>query len=290
MDYKKITIKSKQLVNDYISRLRILTSDYSLPVLLTWMDLKDAELKEYKDTLYMRAQLDGRRIYFAPMTLTRFSDAVEDIYKECESDGVPFEIILALEDQINQLDSEKYQFTTNRDYAEYLYLSDELINLTGKKFHAKRNHINRFNSLYAYKMRSYDPADRQGIMEQLRNWGDGKDGDIEYEINMINYLLDHMEELNVFADVIEADGKIIGAAIGEISHPEMGIVMYEKCDFSYEGICAAINQMFAEKHFKGVKYINRQEDIGIPGLRKAKLSYNPIKLIYRYTIKRIEKV
>jgi hypothetical protein len=290
MEYEKITIDSKKIVNDYISRLRILTSDYSLPVLLTWLELKEPEYSEYKDTLYMRAKLDGRRIYFAPMTLTRFPEAVEDILEESERDGVPFEIILALEDQVAQLDAEKYYFSTNRDYAEYLYLSEDLINLTGKKYHAKRNHINRFNSLYSCKMRSYAPSDRPGIMEQLRNWGDGKDGDSEYELNMINYFFDHMNELDIFADVIESDGKIIGAAIGEISHPDMGIVMYEKCDFSYEGICAAINQMFAEKHFKHVKYINRQEDIGIPGLRKAKLSYNPVKLIYRYTIKRIEKV
>lgn len=286
MKFDKITIESKELIDSYIRDLRILTSDYAVPVILTWDNLKEPEVCEEDNALYIRGYLDGRRIYFPPLTKINFKDAVDRLGNYIDSIGEEFEIILAIKEQIDQLEQDKYDFVTNRDYAEYVYLSSDLINLVGKKYHAKRNHIHKFNSLYKYEFRSFQPKDYDGIINLLNDWALSRNENPDYEIKMIKYFFENMIELGVFADVIIINGKVVGTSIGECSNPDMGIVMYEKCDFQYEGICSSINQMFSEKHFTGVKYINRQEDIGIIGLRKAKESYYPDKLVYRWTIKR----
>lgn len=286
MNYKKITIDSKSIIDSYIKSTRLLTSDYALPVILTWFDLVEPEYCEQSGVVYIRAVLNGRRIYFPPLTSGSFSDAVDILINYTSSNNEELEIILAIKEQIEQLDATKFNFTTNRDYSEYVYLSDDLINLTGKKFHSKRNHINKFLRQYNYEFRQLrSDEDKSGVLNLLKLWAEEKGEDASGEINMVKYFLDHMDELDIIADVLIVDNKIIGTAIGECSNPDMAIVMYEKCDYNYEGSCAAINQMFASKNFKNVKYINRQEDMGIAGLRKAKLSYQPERIVHRYTIK-----
>lgn len=285
MQYKRINLNSKLIIDKYIKKTQILTSDYALPVILTWEDLKDPEYSEYNETLFIRGFLNGRRIYFPPLTSNSFAEAVDILIDYTSSQGEELEIILAIKEQINQLNENRFEFVTNRDYSEYIYNSEDLINLTGKKYHSKRNHINTFNRKYKYEFRSYEKADYDEVIDLLHRWSQDKDENPSIEINMVKYFLKYMDELEIFADVIVIDNKIIGTAIGESSNPVMGIVMYEKCDYNYDGSCAAINQMFSEKHFSNIQYINRQEDIGIPGLRKAKLSYKPERLVHRYSIK-----
>lgn len=286
MKFDKITIETKDLINSYIRKTRYLTSDYALPVILTWYDLREPEISEYNNALYIRAFLYGKRIYFPPLTNGSFKEAVDILVDYTKASGEELEIILAIKEQVDQLDQDRFELTTNRDYAEYVYLSEDLINLTGKRYHAKRNHINKFKSVYSYDFRSFEREDLGGVLELLASWTEDK-GNIETdEIRMVNYFLNNIDALDLFADVILVDDKIIGTSIGECSNPDMGIVMYEKCDFKYDGVCAAFNQMVSEKHFKNIKYINRQEDIGIEGLRKSKMSYHPIMLIYRWTIRR----
>lgn len=288
MNYKKITLDSKEILDYYININHLLTSDYSLSVILTWKDLQEPEIAEYKNILYIRGMLSGERVYFPPLTVNRFKEAVNTLEDYTKSINENLMIILALQEQIKKLDKNKYNFVTNRDYAEYVYLSKDLIKLTGKKFHSKRNHINKFNKSYNYNFRSYKESDYDKVIEQLYKWANERGEDPNIELDLVKYWLKHIKELELFADVIEIDDKIAATTIGECSNRKMGIVLYEKCDFSYDGICSAVNQMFAEKHFVDIKYINRQEDMGIDGLRRAKMSYNPYRLIYRWTIERKE--
>jgi len=285
--FHKITAEYKDLLNSYINEKRLITSDYALPVILTWDELYEPEIAEYENSLFIRGYFEGKRVYYSPLSRKSYPEAINDLESIADKSREEYEIILALKEQIDLLDRDKYDFFTSRNFAEYVYLSEDLISLKGKKYHAKRNHINKFESLYDYEFRSYEPSDTTGILKQLYNWAEDKEEeDIKGEINIVKYLLDNIESHDIFADVIVIDGVIAGASIGECSNPDMGVVMYEKCDLNYEGIYSAINQMFAEKHFKGVKYINRQEDLGIPGLRQAKQSYNPDKLVYKYTVRK----
>ena len=210
------------------------------------------------------------------------------------------------EDQLAVYESLGYSITPSRDYFEYLYLPENLIELKGKKYHAKRNFINGFS--LPYEFRTYEPSDRENLNELLFKWSylhidNGVDFSIKEgwhlheirekilndpEIKALNAVLDDLDAYNCFADVLTIEnGKIIGFALGEILPSGIGAIYFEKGDIEYKGIYPLLDNAFCKKHFaSGVRYINKQEDMGIEGLRKSKLSYNPITFAERYIAKK----
>ena len=97
-------------------------------------------------------------------------------------------------------------------------------------------------------------------------------------------MLDNLERLDAFCNIIEVDKKIVAFSIGTITKNNIGIVLFEKADINYEGSYAIINQATAEKYFANLEFINRQEDMGIPNLKKSKLSYHPHHMAIKYTL------
>ncbi len=91
---------------------------------------------------------------------------------------------------------------------------------------------------------------------------------------------------NYFADVIEYQGKIIGFSLGEITPSNVGITHIEKGDIEYDGVYSYLCQAFAQKHYGGVRVVNRQEDMGLEGLRKSKQSYRPIGFCRKFAVKK----
>ena len=198
-----------------------------------------------------------------------------------------------------------YEIIPSRDYSEYLYIPSDLIELKGKKFHSKRNFINGFN--YQYEFRTYQESDREELFELLYKWSylhiekgvewseeDNWHSHVvlqkiksDPEIRAIAAVIDDLEGYNCFADVLKIDGKIVGFALGEILPTNIGALYFEKGDIDYKGIYPVLDNLFCKKHFGGVKYINKQEDMGLEGLRKSKLSYNPIKLAERFIAKKV---
>ena len=200
-----------------------------------------------------------------------------------------------------------YSLTHSRDYSEYLYNPQDLIELKGKKYHAKRNFINGFT--IPYEFRSYNESDRENLNELLYKWSylhidNGVNFSMENgwelkeirdkilndpEIKALNAVLDDIEGYNCFADVLTIEGgKIIGFALGEILPSGIGAIYFEKGDVAYKGIYPLLDNAFCKKHFSsGVKYINKQEDMGLEGLRKSKLSYHPVKFAERYVAKKV---
>ncbi len=198
-----------------------------------------------------------------------------------------------------------YEIIPSRDYSEYLYIPSDLIELKGKKFHSKRNFINGFN--YQYEFRPYQESDREELFELLYKWSylhiekgvewseeDNWHSHVvlqkiksDPEIRALTAVLDDLEGYNCFADVLKIDGKIVGFALGEILPTNIGALYFEKGDIDYKGIYPVLDNLFCKKHFGGVKHINKQEDMGLEGLRKSKLSYNPIKLAERFIAKKV---
>ena len=178
---------------------------------------------------------------------------------------------------------------SNPDYEEYIYLPEDLIELRGKKFHAKRNHVTRFVNLYEnrYVFRSYEPRDRQGLLDLYAKWSEGKedDGTLIDEFRLLSLGLQMADRGEAYADVMEIDGKIVGFSLGETLASGVAVVHIEKGEIEYDGIYPAINQMFSKKHFANVKFVNRQEDMGLVGLRRSKRSYNPVKMVKKYVVR-----
>jgi hypothetical protein len=168
--------------------------------------------------------------------------------------------------------------TPRRDLFDYVYSTEQLINLTGRRFHAKRNHINTFISLYNnYKYTSIGPHNITLLREAVDSLFTERDNeDLTDEYGAICIAVDAFEELGLSAGVITVDGKIAAYSIGEKMNCDTALIHTEKADRSYNGAYAIINRDFLRAEFSDTLYVNREEDMGIKGLRKAKLSYNPI--------------
>lgn len=269
-------------------------SAYTITSVLAWQSIFKPKVYLEDDFALMTIE-EGDKVYFnSPLVRDRkdYIKAVERL-EELGAD----KIHLVLDWQLEILKERGYGFKEERSMAEYLYSTEELSELKGKKYHGKRNFINSFG--YPYILREYRKEDYCGLMELLDIWGkiSGLDNDASWSyisdtLKMSDYdlekeaivrTLEDPKAYRIFADVLEIDGKIEGFAAGEIMPNNIGVIYFEKGNTQFKGIYQVLDNIFIKAHFKGVPYINKQEDMGLPGLRQSKLSYHPVKLIERYT-------
>ena len=286
-------------------------SEYSLLYLKGWdfFNYQSMQIAEEDGVLYIRFKphdkfneddvMDGY-IYLPPLcVIDKVKDAYRKIEEKCKADGMNMYVMSVPQNYVDILGDE-YEYVLNEDYAEYLYEPQSLMTYAGKKLHSKRNHVNNFIKAYrpgeegGCVFRPYTKEDKDKVMAFVNGWEESKefeDKDFDEmandEMNVIALALQLVEKYdNYFADVIEYDGKIIGFSLGEITPSNVGITHIEKGDVNFEGVYSYLCQFFAQRHFAKVRLINRQEDMGLEGLRKSKQSYRPIGFCQKYVVKK----
>ncbi|MCX5776829.1 MAG: phosphatidylglycerol lysyltransferase domain-containing protein [Candidatus Firestonebacteria bacterium] len=177
---------------------------------------------------------------------------------------------------------------SDRDDFDYIYSVKELTLLSGEKFHAKKNLVNGFIKRYSYE---FKPLDSVLIPECLllhQRWCDLKsckeDSNSNAEDRMVVELLHNFDNWKLFGGAILINGKVQAFTILEELNANTAVGHVEKANTEYRGIYQAINQFAAEKLLQKYKFVNREQDVGEPGLRKAKLSYNPVSFAEKYYI------
>lgn len=177
----------------------------------------------------------------------------------------------------------RYRFEPDRINFEYVYLAEDLSTLSGKKLHAKRNHINKLLAEHTYEYRKYTENDYDACIALQKEWIHCKDDFPEgcEELEVIKRALCNLDKLDLKCGLLFVDGQLQGFSIGE-AFGDMAIIHIEKANANLEGAFPLINREFVRNEWSGMKYINREEDMGIEGLRKAKLSYNPVFLLEKY--------
>jgi hypothetical protein len=174
-------------------------------------------------------------------------------------------------------------FIEDREYFDYIYLSSDLADLAGSDYRKIRNRLNKFISRYNYTVEKISEDNMADINRFLKRWCLWRDCDsdilLENEKKAILYSMSHFFDLNLSGLAILINGKIEAIAVYEKMSPDTGVVHYEKGSPDFDGIYKAVNQETAKILQKDFKFINRQSDMGLPGLRKAKMSYRPNRMI-----------
>jgi hypothetical protein len=188
---------------------------------------------------------------------------------------------------VRDLPGYRVKLAYNPDYDDYLYDAEELRQLSGKALHGKRNHLNRFCRSYPdFEYRPITAGDRDEALALVRSWCEEKELDCLdlciSDYRAIRQIFDDFAALDVRGGTIRVGGRLIAFALGSLMREDMAVINFEKADAGYEGLYAAINKYVLDHAFPDVKYVNREEDMGIRGLRKAKRSYNPIRMIHKY--------
>jgi hypothetical protein len=198
--------------------------------------------------------------------------------------GVTKEFAAFLQEQY----PEQFQYILERSTFDYVYLAEDLKNLKGKKYHKKRNHINSFLTHYEglYEYKALKKENLNDCLVFLDHWNANKEDHImlDYERTAIEKVFDHYDQLNIRVGAIYIGGKIEAFTFADYLKPDMAVIHVEKANPEIRGLYAFINQAFLKNAFPDVTFVNREEDLGIEGLRRAKLSYNPIEFIEKYTV------
>ena len=195
-------------------------------------------------------------------------------------------IRLYCEDSVSELQAafpDTFVFTEDEDSHDYVYRTNDLINLSGNKYHSKKNHVNRFKSTYSYEYHTMTPKYRDMCLEMFNKWCETKTG-IEEQHEAVSELLSNWELLNITGGCITVDGEMVAFSFGEplCSNNKIAVIHLEHANTDYTGSFATINQQFLENEWSDFEYVNREEDMGIEGLRKAKQSYHPAFMVKKY--------
>jgi hypothetical protein len=187
------------------------------------------------------------------------------------------------------LGNEKSAMIEDRDSFDYLYLREELATLPGNRFHKKKNRINYFAARHTYEVHLYSADHLCGCLQLLDEWG--RVAEVEgnrsfgLEMDATVEALAQADVLDLEGVVVTVDGVVRAFAVGERLSRDTAVCHFEKADHFMEGLSQLFNREYARLLFTDCRYINREQDLGEPGLRNAKLSYHPVELVKKFRVR-----
>lgn len=180
-----------------------------------------------------------------------------------------------------------YLITPDRDNDDYLYLRRELAALTGARFHAKKNRINHFTAQHNFQVEPYSPVHLAASMQLLERWQAGHNEDsrsAEAELVANREGLLNAATIGLTGVVVLTDQKVAGFALGSQLNNMTVVCLFEKADPGLDGAAQLVNREFCRNQPVEMLYINRQQDLGQAGLRQAKTSYHPVRMVRKFNV------
>ena len=289
MYFKELELSDRNRLNTYYYANKCRSCDNTFADIFCWRDMFSTQWTELDSFLIVRFMYrsDGWYYYMMPLGLNPQADCstvLSALVDEARKDDMPLRMMGLTKNDEKRVESimpGEFIFDTDPADRDYIYLSEDLRNLSGEKYASKRNHINRFLAMYDYQ---YLPLERDKFDECLRlaeEWCRRRGGckqKLEAEQDAMRIAFDNFEALGLFGGTLWVDGKLVAFTYGSAVCEDVFCTHVEKADTDYEGAYTMINKLLAEHLPKQYVYINREEDMGIEGLRKAKMSYHPVEL------------
>lgn len=271
---------------------RCMSSDSSYVNLFLLREKYNIEISFYKNFLLRRYNKTGSRLgYCFPIGSGDLKEVLQILHQDALEHNRPFTFCLLSQMQKDQLSNYKpnrFLYKENRNDSDYIYLQSSLALLSGKEYHKKRNHLSKFNRKYPtsyYKSITKETFDDvwEVAVQWFRERFSKEDPTSNAEMVSLKEALLYFEQLRLKGCILYADDKPVAMTIASPVSETTCDVHFEKAFGSYatNGAYTAINQHFAST-IPEYTYINREEDIGLPGLRSAKLSYHPDILLSKY--------
>ncbi|MDL2258059.1 phosphatidylglycerol lysyltransferase domain-containing protein [Eubacteriales bacterium OttesenSCG-928-K08] len=291
LEFQPFLIEHKEIIDQYVRPHGFYCSELTFTNMIIWGQDDKIQWAEQDDVLYVRLTFGSYPMFMFPPVMKDWDQdykraldgALEYFYAQGE-----FPRFRSVSGQFVPLfrkHAPQFTLSPERDTFDYVYRVEDLLNLAGRKYHSKRNHIHQFTSQYEFEYQELSPQDSEECMELYLSWLSEKDvlaPGILGEMNAIRFLLPNMDKLGVRGAGIRVGGKLVAFTIGEQINSDAAVIHIEKADASYMGLYAVINQQFVKNTWSHLSYINREEDMGILGMRKAKLSYRPAFMVEKF--------
>ncbi len=244
--------------------------------------------------LYLKAEWEGREFALQPLgPKEKMAEAVGNWLAYFEEKKKPF-LISGLErfmvEVLENYAGVDFEIKSSTDDADYVYRSEDLIKLAGRKYHSKKNHLNSFHKNYAEaEYQSITPEIVLQCKLNVNGWYKQRSQDLPddpflaLERAAIIEVLNNFEDFGLKGGAITVGDRVVAFTFGEQLNEDTAVIHVEKADPDVRGAYPAINQAFVEQEWSHLAYINREEDMGIEGLRKAKESYKPDHMVEKFS-------
>lgn len=289
IDFKEIELKDKEWVDECLKQAKFQGCEYSFTSNYIWRSIYHPKIAKVEGMYCLRSEYQGRYSYCYPAGQGDRKKVIALLLEDAKELGISFRMHGITEDLIEQLEEwfpGLFQFETNRDDSDYIYTVEKLSTLAGKKLHGKRNHINRFKDTDDWEYYDVTSENVQECIEMNREWlaryVTEEDKGLQDEAKAVSEILEHFDELKVKGGILKREGKVVAYTIGEPMNDDTYVIHIEKAFYEVQGAYPMINQQFVLCNCQDYKYVNREEDTGDEGLRKAKLSYYPDILLDKY--------
>ncbi len=285
IEFKKLTLEDKQRIDELLKISDYQSCEYTFSNLFIWRNHYNTHFAIIEDCVVFRIEEQGEVSYSYPAgggnKKAVIEKLIESFGKELRLVWITDETKLSLEESF----TEAFEFTEHRENAEYIYNASDLIELKGKKYHAKRNHISKFNreADTNHRFEPFCSSNIEYCKKLYEEWLETKDGDYSVEKTALLECLNNYDALGLSGAMIRNNEGICAFTVGGRLNSNTFVVHIEKGLDACDGAYAVINNYFAKYACAEYLYINREDDLGIEGLRRSKLSYYPAYLINKYS-------
>lgn len=265
------------------------TSELTFTNLYMWRELYRPQLGELAGCLAVVCHVPGE----APFALPPFgpgehAEAVAGLCRAMAAAGAEPRLARAPQALADALEPGSYTITPTPEHSDYVYLARELIDLPGRRFHKKKNHLNKFLKNNDFEYKRLDGELVESVLDMQNAWCQLRDCDsqpgLANEDQAIFNALSDFDRLDCLGGAIVIGGSVEAFTLGEPLNDVTAVVHIEKANPDIDGLYAAINNLFCRDAWGEMEYVNREQDLGLAGLRKAKRSYQPHHMVDKHLI------
>ncbi|MDE6957753.1 MAG: phosphatidylglycerol lysyltransferase domain-containing protein [Lachnospiraceae bacterium] len=288
LEFKRPQLEDKELIEHYFRTYPSRSCERTFINVFLWARFYGVGYAVIEDTLVFQSKDEKKFTFTYPAGEKEdIKRAIEVLMEYSRENAVPFAMHNVTEEQAEQLEElfpGMFEVEYNRDIADYIYETEKLATLSGKKLHGKRNHINKFKAMYDdWSYESLSEENLEECFQMALKWrqqnGCEEDEEKNSEMCVTMNSLRLFKELGAVGGLLRVNGEIVAFTMGEPICEDTFVVHIEKAFADVEGAYPMINQQFVQHECMDYLYVNREEDTGAEGLRKAKLSYRPVLLI-----------
>lgn len=282
-----ISLEQKGIYDGYLKKYPTEISEQSFTNLFMWRKSRPIRAIEDGDSLIVYEEReDGAIMFGQPIGPLPLREAIETIKAVSGKDVALCDRIF--EGAISPEVLKEYEVEEDRDYFDYTYSRRDLSDLEGRKYSKKRNLIKQCLTENKCEYEEISSANIAEVSAMMDRWCDYRkckeDRGLCHEYQATRQVLENYEELKLIGAAIQIDGRIEAFTIGEALNKNTAVIHLEKAMPEYKGLYQLINQWFCQNHLGSFEYVNREQDVGLPGLRQAKESYFPQRLIKKFKV------
>jgi hypothetical protein len=288
--FRPLRLEDREILGRYLKQHPPKTSELTMTNLFMWRHRHHPRWHERDGFLFVVLEPAGQDAFgLPPLGPGDGAAALDFVCRELEKSGARPTVRLADRDFVDRfVDPDRYQAVLEPNQSDYVYRTRDLIELAGRKYHRKKNFLNRFLKSHAFEFAPLTANLARDFLEMQERWcrmkNAGQHPELLDEDRAIREALTHFEDLDFKGGAIVMDGRVEAFSLGEVLNPETAVIHIEKANPGISGLYAAINQRFCQEFWAGLPFVNREQDLGRPGLRKAKRSYFPHHMVDKFTV------